>query len=199
VTARIVLVRHAEPARRARGRAIGRTDIGLSREGARQARELASKLGVSGVDRVVSSPAARALRTAASVVRACGVPLEVEDDLREIDFGALDGRTFASIQREYPQLYATWMRAPTTVIFPDGETWGTLRKRSEGAIERIAARGEGQTTVVITHLGVMLATLGRVLSVADEDVFRQTIEHTQTYTLEVDKGAWIVHPVRAPP
>ena len=193
MTARIVLARHAEPETWAHGRAIGRTDVGLSREGSRQARALASRLVALGLDRIVSSPAARALRTAAPIVRACDTPLEVDADLREIDFGALDGRTFASIQREHPQLYATWMLSPTVVAFPEGESWPSLGERSERALERIAAGGDAQTTVVITHLGVMLATLARRLPVADEDVFTIVIRHTQTCTVEVDDGAWIAH------
>ena len=199
MTARIVLVRHAEPTRWARGRAIGRTDAGLSRAGARQARELAAGLRAGGVDRLVSSPATRALRTAEPIARACGVPLEVDADLHEIDFGAFDSRTFASIEREYPELYATWMQAPTTVTFPNGETWTSLRERARGAIERIAARGDNRTTVAVTHLGVILATLGRALSVADEDVFRLTVDHAHTCTLEVVDGAWIVRSVGVPP
>jgi broad specificity phosphatase PhoE len=95
----------------------------------------------------------RAIRTAEPVARACGAPLEIDADLREIDFGAFDGRTFASIGREHPELYATWMRAPTAVVFPDGETWPALRERAERAIERIAKTGEGRTTVAVTLKG----------------------------------------------
>lgn len=199
MTARIVLVRHAEPARSARGRAIGRTDVGLSREGVRQARELVSNLAATGVDRVVSSPSMRAIRTAEPVARTCGAPLEVDADLREIDFGAFDGRTFASIEREHPELYATWMRAPTAVVFPDGETWPALRERAERAIERIAKTGEGRTTVAVTHLGVILATLGRARSVPDEDVFRLTVDHAATFVVDVAEGAWIFRSVSVRP
>jgi alpha-ribazole phosphatase len=191
MTARIILIRHAEPARSARGRAIGRTDVGLSREGARHARELAAALAA---DRVVSSPAKRARNTAAPIARACGVDLEIEEDLREIDFGAVDGHTFASIERERPDLYARWMRSPTAVPFPDGETWSQLRERSTVALERLALTGEDRTTIAVTHLGVILAILGRVLGLPDEEVFSLTVPHGRPHAFVVDAGSWMVDP-----
>jgi broad specificity phosphatase PhoE len=188
MTARIILVRHAEPARSARGRAIGRTDVGLSREGAKHARELAATLVA---DRIVSSPAKRAVNTAAPIARACSVTLEIDEALREIDFGALDGRMFASIERDHPDLYARWMRSPTTVAFPDGETWTQLRERSTAALDQLARAGNRRTTIAVTHLGVILATLGRVLPLPDDEVFGLTARHGQTFAFKVDQGSWL--------
>jgi broad specificity phosphatase PhoE len=191
MTARILLIRHAEPARWALGRAIGRTDVGLSREGSRQARALAVELAADRAERLVSSPAARALRTSAPIVRGCNVTVEVDPDLREIDFGEFDGRTFASVEREHQELYAAWMRSPTAVDFPGGESWPVLRARSDRALRRIAEAGDGRTTVVVTHLGVILATLARVLPVADEEAFRIVVRHTQICPIVVEGDTWV--------
>lgn len=117
--------------------------------------------------------------------------VEVDADLREIDFGAFDGRTFASIEREHPELYTTWMQTPTTVAFPEGETWTSLRERAHAALERTAEIGDGRSTIVVTHLGVILAPLGRALSVADEDVFRMTVSHAGTFVVDITGGAWV--------
>jgi len=182
VSSALVLVRHAEPVRWARGRAIGRTDVGLSRAGTRQAVELARQVGQA--DRVVSSPAARALQTARPIADASAVPVEVEDDLREIDFGAFDGRTFASIRREHPGLYRTWMHDPTAVHFPGGERWGSFRARALDAIDRVDREREARRTVVVTHLGVILAVIGRARSLADDELFGLSIGHATANVLE---------------
>lgn len=118
------------------------------------------------------------------------MPVEVDADLREIDFGAFDGRTFASIEREHPELYIKWMRAPTHVVFPEGETWTSLRERAHAALERIAAGGEGRTTVAVTHLGVILAVLGRTLSMLNDDLFRLRVEHGAVCTVERTASGW---------
>jgi probable phosphoglycerate mutase len=197
MTARIVLVRHAEPTRWARGRAIGRTDVGLSRAGERQAHELAARLAVADrVDRVVTSPASRARRTAEPIARVCDAPITIEPDLREIDFGDVDGRTFGQIERDHPALFAAWMRAPTEVEFPGGEPWPALRDRVDAALERVATEGDGRTTVVTAHLGPVLATLARVLALPERELFGLAVPHAAALTLELRGDGWTLLPSR---
>lgn len=177
----IVLVRHAEPVRWARGRVIGRTDVGLSRAGVRQAEELARRLDA--VERVISSPARRALDTARPIAAASGVVVEVDDDLREIDFGTFDGRTFASVRRERPELYRGWMRDPTSVHFPGGERWPSLRARVLRALARIETTGGGRRIAVVTHLGPILSALESRHALDDGRLFELRIEHASTHEL----------------
>lgn len=183
---RLILARHAEPARWTRGRCIGRTDAGLSREGVRQARSLAIALRAAGIDAVVSSPALRALRTAHPIGEAASVSQEVDVDLREIDFGTFDGLRFSTIAREHPDVYSRWMASPTTAVFPYGESWNDLRDRARAAFRRIAVTHEGRTTVVVTHIGVILAILADVLAIADDRVFGFTVGHARVCLVDAD-------------
>lgn len=183
---RLILARHAEPARWTRGRCIGRTDAGLSREGVRQARSLAIALRAAGIHAVVSSPAMRALRTAHSIGQAASVSQEIDVDLREIDFGTFDGLRFSTIAREHPDVYSRWMASPTTAVFPHGESWNDLRDRARAAFRRIAATHEGRTTVVVTHIGVILAILADVLDIADDRVFGFTIGHARVCVVDAN-------------
>jgi ribonuclease H / adenosylcobalamin/alpha-ribazole phosphatase len=183
---RLILARHAEPARWTRGRCIGRTDAGLSRDGARQASSLATALRAAGVDAVVSSPAIRALRTARPIGEAASVSRDVDVDLREIDFGRFDGLRFSTIARTHPDVYSRWMASPTEAVFPDGESWNDLRGRARSAFRRIVATHEGRTTVVVTHIGVILAILADVLAIADDRIFGFTIGHARVCVIDAD-------------
>jgi ribonuclease H / adenosylcobalamin/alpha-ribazole phosphatase len=174
---RLILARHAEPARWTRGRCIGRTDPGLSREGMRQADRLATALASCGIDAVVSSPALRALRTARPIGEAAAVSPEVDADLREIDFGAFDGLRFSTIARTHPDVYSRWMASPTTMAFPGGESWTDLRGRARSAFRRLTTTHEGRTTVVVTHVGMILAILADARSTDDDRMFGITIDH----------------------
>jgi broad specificity phosphatase PhoE len=184
---RLILARHAEPARWTRGRCIGRTDAGLSREGVRQARSLAKALRAAGIDAVVSSPAIRAIRTALPIGVATSVSHDVDVDLREIDFGSFDGLRFSTIAREHPDVYARWMVSPTAAEFPEGESWNDLQGRARAAFRRIATTHEGRTTVVVTHIGVILAILADVLAIADDRVFGFTIGHARVCIIDADR------------
>ena len=160
---RLVLVRHAEPEEDARGRVYGTLDVGLSPAGREQARRLAEVLPRLPVH---SSPRRRALETA----RALGVEPVVDPDLREIDFGELEGRRYEEIERTEPELFRAWMQTPTEVRFPGGESYADLRVRALRALESIRRRQV--CAVVVTHGGVVRAGLAAWLEMPDAAIFR---------------------------
>jgi alpha-ribazole phosphatase len=159
---RLILIRHAEPVEDMRGRCYGSLDVGLSSEGLRNAQRLA---GLE-CNAVYSSPRIRALDTA----RAITGDVRIDDDLRELDFGELEGRTYDEIAASEPELYRAWMECPTTVTFPGGESFALLKKRALAALDRIRAAHE--TAVVVTHGGIIRAALAEWLSMPDEAIFR---------------------------
>ena len=159
---RLILVRHAEPVEDARGRCYGSLDVGLSQAGRRDAERIASL----DCDAVYSSPRIRAIDTA----KAIAADVQVDDDLRELDFGDLEGRTYDEIAASEPELYRAWMERPTTVTFPGGESFALLKKRALAALDRI--RAEHDCAVVVTHGGVIRAALAEWLSMPDEAIFR---------------------------
>jgi len=145
-----------------RGRCYGSLDVGLSPAGIRDAERLA---GLE-CDVVYSSPRIRAIDTA----RAIAVDIQIDDDLRELDFGELEGRTYDDIAASEPELYRAWMERPTTVTFPGGESFALLKERALAALERI--RAAHACAVVVTHGGIIRAALAEWLSMPDEAIFR---------------------------
>jgi alpha-ribazole phosphatase/probable phosphoglycerate mutase len=172
-----VLVRHAQPAEEAHGRCYGSLDIGLSAAGYEQTRLLARALRPVALRAVYTSPRRRATETAAPLA-ACHrlVPIS-EDALREIDFGAFEGRSYDELRRGYPGLYRQWMETPTAVQFPGGESYSTLRTRALAAMESIRTRHLGETVAVVSHGGVLRAMLAACLVMDDAAVFRLEQSH----------------------
>jgi len=86
-------LRHGETAWNLRLVIQGTTDIGLNGRGQRQALEAAQTLEASELDGIITSPQLRAMQTAQIISHHLGVPiLEQHADLRDRDFGALEGR-----------------------------------------------------------------------------------------------------------
>jgi alpha-ribazole phosphatase len=167
---RLILVRHCEPEESARGRVYGSLDVGLSARGRLQAMELADRLDGVDVHAIWTSPRRRARETAEPTAAARGLQPLADDDLRELDFGELEGRTFDEIAEAEPELYKAWMETPTEVRFPGGECYADLKARSVRALERVVAADE--SVVVVTHGGVVRAALAAWLQIADDAVFR---------------------------
>src|SRR5690349_24733280 len=98
VMTRLLLARHAETVWHEENRyAGGRSEPELTERGLRQAAQLAEAAVALGVDVVVSSPQRRAVTTATPAAEALGVPLLLRPDLREVDFGDLEGHVLAEM------------------------------------------------------------------------------------------------------
>jgi broad specificity phosphatase PhoE len=184
---RLVLVRHCEPAEDMRGRCYGTLDVGLSDAGRAHARELPARVGP--IDAVWASPRLRARETAAALAAS---PL-VDDDLRELDFGELEGRTYDEIAAAMPELYRAWMETPTRVLFPGGEAYADLRARTLRSLDRIAA--DGGTAAVVTHGGVVRAALSVWLRIPDEAIFRIDVPYGGITIVDFVDGMPIVRMV----
>lgn len=196
---RLVLVRHAEAEESARGRCYGSLDVGLSELGRSQCAALSGALANEVVAAVVASPRVRAVETAAAVAAPHGLQVTVDDDLRELDFGELEGRTYDEIAVDLPELYAAWMTTPTEVTFPGGEAYADLRTRSLAAVERLRSSQEGQTVVAVTHGGVVRAVVSESLGIPPERIFRISVEPATLTVVEWLDGEPLVRCVNAAP
>jgi broad specificity phosphatase PhoE len=125
------LVRHGETEWARLGRHTGRTDVPLTDTGREHARTLGRRLAGTTFGLVLTSPLARAAETAA--LAGFGAMAVVDPELREWDYGALEGRLTADIREDYPG-WSIW-----TGPWPDGETVDEVGARADHVLARIRA------------------------------------------------------------
>jgi len=149
---RLILVRHAESeGNRAQvfapTPAVPLTDLGRT-----QARATAEWIAARHTpEQIVSSPFTRARQTAELMADVLGVPVAVEEDLRERSYGQLAGQPYASPRGGYdPAAYWTWRP-------PGGETLVEVRARTGAVLDRLAGASSGREIVVVSHGAVMMA------------------------------------------
>ena len=169
--ARLIFVRHAEPDEELRGRIYGSLDPGLSERGRAHADALAGDLAREPIAAVYTSPLQRARATAAPLAAQLGLEAVVEPDLRELDFGELEGLTIAEAAERYP-VESGWMLAPGDAVFPGGETVAALRARATGAARTVAERHADGTVAVFTHAVTIRAILADALAMPPDAMFR---------------------------
>ena len=127
------LVRHGETEWSAAGRHTGRTDLALTDAGRAGAAALAPLLAAHRFALVLSSPAARARETA----RIAGFADPVlDDDLRERDYGDVEGRTTAEMRARGPD-WAAWTVWDGPV--PGGESLDAVAARCRRVLARADA------------------------------------------------------------
>jgi broad specificity phosphatase PhoE len=93
----IAFVRHGQTPPNRDGLMLGRDDPGLTDEGRLQSQQLARALRPENPTAIISSPLLRARDTAAAIAAACGLDVEVDERLVEIDWGEWEGRPVGSV------------------------------------------------------------------------------------------------------
>jgi len=178
------LIRHGET--ETGGLLLGRTDIALSEFGWQQfEQQTAGRTWQS----IITSPLRRAREPAEKLALQRHLPLRIDADWAEMDFGRWDGRPLAELRADpviSEQLDAFYGCA-TAPGPPEGETWSALRSRVAHALLRLLDQPASERILVSTHAGPMRA----VLSVACDMPFERTwafrIGHGTRLTLRVDR------------
>nr|WP_208384030.1 histidine phosphatase family protein [Modestobacter marinus] len=150
--------RHGRTEWNAAGRFQGQLDPPLDAEGRSQAARTAPHLAalLAGQETLlVSSDLQRAVDTAGALAPLLGVPLRVDERLREHGLGSWEGLTRHEVADQHPGQYADWM-AGRPVPERGGEAQADVAAR---ALAAVADLPPAATAVLVTHGG----TAGRLI------------------------------------
>lgn len=165
-TIRLILVRHGETEANVAGQWTGVLRTELTERGAAQIAAVAQRLADEVHDPAViyTSPLHRARRTAEGIGQALGQePVGVED-LREVDFGELDGVTIEEMKSHHPELYAQWKnRGDVDFTWPGGDRRADFFQRVAAACDEILSRHARGTIIVVGHGGTLRSCLSHLL------------------------------------
>lgn len=162
--ATVALIRHGESEANVAGRWHGRTDGPLTDSGRRQGANLAVRY--NGITRVVSSPLERARATAEAFAAPDGLPVELDDDLVEIDFGAWEGMTTSEIGENFPDEWAAV--SADGIDLPrggSGETFAGAGARMEQAVRRLSDGRPTGRLALFTHGGAIWSFVSRIIGI----------------------------------
>ncbi len=169
---RIVLARHGQTPLSVDRRYSGQGDPELTELGVTQAERTAARLAaLPDLAAVVSSPLRRCLGTAERAADVTGVPLVVDEDLIETDFGGWEGLTFREAAEQDPDLHSQWL-SDTAVAPPGGESFAVVRARVERGLRRIVADRPGGVVAVVSHVTPIKLAIRAGLGAGDELLFR---------------------------
>jgi alpha-ribazole phosphatase/probable phosphoglycerate mutase len=196
---RLYLLRHGEPEADSRGRCYGRLDVGLSPLGFEQAVRAAARIGDVPLAAIYASPRRRAVESARPLALPRGLAVRLEEDLREMDFGEIEGLTYDEVRERRPELYAAWMERPTEVTFPGGESYALVRARVLGVVDRLRRAHEGQSIALVAHGGTTRTALAAALGLPDAHIFRLAQDYAALSIIEWIGETPIVRLVNALP
>lgn len=156
---RLVLIRHGESVLGRARRYAGHRNTPMTPRGRTQIERLRARFDNLRPDLIFSSDLRRCRETAA--ILAPRGEIRVTDRLREIDFGAWEGRTADSCRRRDPDLFDRWMRTPERVRTPGGESLAQLWRRVRTFATSLARRYPGRVLALVTHAGPIRVLVAR--------------------------------------
>ena len=128
---RFWFLRHGETDWNAKGWSQGNVEVPLNATGIAQAKAAAPLLLGRGISSIVASPLGRAHDTAKVAAGLLGLPVQIEEGLRETSFGAQEGQPMA-------EWFSDWVAGTYTPA--DAESFGDLRTRAVAAVNRALDR-----------------------------------------------------------
>ena len=158
----IIIIRHGETEWNKTGRFQGHSDVPLSAEGRAQAEALGRNLAVDHVDAIYASDLTRAMETAAPLAARFGLPVISDPQLRELNFGAWEGRNFNDVNAENPNAMKNFYTDPEQADIPESEPFPEFQRRIAGRVREIVAQERGKRIVIVSHgasIRILLADL----------------------------------------
>lgn len=177
---KLTLVRHTEVEERYQNCYNGHNEIGLSKKGYMQAKELAKKLDILEFDAVFCSDLKRAKETLQH-------SLHVEnaiftDKLREKSWGVHEGLSFDEIIAQGEIEYINFLQWIGSL---DGEPYKEYIKRvSEFFLEFLPSLNK-ESVLVITHAGVIRVLLCIINNITLEEAFAIKVENGSLTMLDI--------------
>ena len=189
----LILIRHGKTEYTEQRKYCGSSDLPLSAAGRAEleASEVKRFLSEHPPELVFSSPMERALETAAIVCPAAdGLPLLTLPELREIDFGDFEGRSYEEMKDD-PD-YIAWLETNCEGPIPNGDFPDRFREDAALGFETVvesAGAEYASRVAVVTHGGVIGAVL-EAFTLPKKHWYEWKVPCGGYLVLQTDPAAW---------
>ncbi len=185
----IYLVRHAQSEFNEKGIFQGSLDSDLTPLGYVQARMVGVFFENKGIKRIISSPQRRALKTALTIGDILGMDVEVDERIKEISFGELEGKRFVDLLEEMGDVLRRWLKDPLNNPLPTQEPMEEFSKRISSFLEDISKSKE-DSVVVVAHGGTLHALICIATGLGLENMWNIHKDNASVSCLKYEDGKY---------
>ncbi|MFO7543106.1 MAG: histidine phosphatase family protein [Thiobacillus sp.] len=178
------LMRHGEPVGGRRYR--GQIDDPLSETG--WAQMYAAVGEAAPWSRIVSSPLVRCRAFAEALSERHGLPLTLDNRLKEVGFGEWEGKSAADIDQESPGMLARFKADPMHARPAGAESLPDFQGRVAAGLEHLLAAHAGQHVLLVGHAGVIRMALAWALHIPLANAYRVEVAVASLSRLRFEDG-----------
>jgi ribonuclease H / adenosylcobalamin/alpha-ribazole phosphatase len=177
---RLLLIRHCTTLQNAEGRMVSTDDPPLSDFGSAEAKALGESLANVSIERIITSPMLRCRQTAEAIATAqsCEVAVQVDERLRELRFGVMEGLGPEEIRiRGLGEVFRAW-RQGRPPLYPEGaETFDEAADRAKALYDEVISLTEECIALVGHSHALRILVAVSVLGVDPEAHRRFRLDH----------------------
>lgn len=186
---KLYLVRHGETELNVQMRMQGSIDSPLTQTGIDHAIALGKHLKDVKFDIVYSSPSPRAYRTAELIMGERNNPIEIENDLREMNLADWEGKNKEEMDVLAPIEYEVFWNSPHLFKPVNGENFYQVQDRAIAIINKLISENDKGNILIVTHSIIIKTIVAHLKKYAMEDLWAPPlIQDTSVTILGVEKG-----------
>jgi len=173
--AKLILLRHFQSQWNKENRFTGWTDVPLSEEGIKSAKEVAGKLAGFHIDKVYTSPLIRNKDTVSLLLENLGrkyLPVVVDKALDERNYGILQGLNKDEMKKKYGEEQVKLWRRSWNQAPPEGESLKDVYGRAVPFFKKYieADLKRGENVLVVASHNSLRALVKYLDKISDEDI-----------------------------
>ena len=157
----LYLLRHGQP--EIGNVLLGKTDAALTSTGWAQLCTAAESL--KQITKLITSPLVRCSEFAKHWASKTDIPIEINRDFQECDFGDWDGQSFDLIKEKYSAELSRFLIEPASFTPNGGEALADFQKRIRTGINELLSKNGGEKVLLITHAGVIRCLISWCLKI----------------------------------
>ena len=136
-------------------------------------------------DRIFTSPASRCYDFAQQLAESTHTGFDVENDLRELDFGDWIGLSNEAVWQQDQALLETLWTQPLKFHAPGGESMIDFVERVKQQWQKLIKNEQGQSLLIVTHAGVIRVMLSLMLDIPYQKTLAIQIDYAQRSRIRV--------------
>lgn len=187
--ASVILVRHSRSTANTAGVLAGQAPgISLDETGFTQAQGLTARIGDVLISRVISSPLQRCIETISPWHEKYGkTEIEIDNNFIESDYGSWTGEKLSELAKE--PLWKSVQKSPSTVTFPEGESFQAMFKRVSNGLDSIIDKlAENDNVIVVSHGDIIKLAIAKILGLPIDNFQKLVIDPASISIVKVENS-----------
>ena len=193
--AKIILLRHLESQWNKENRFTGWTDVPLSEEGIKSAKETAGKIAGFEINKIYTSPLIRNKETVSLILENLGkenLPMVIDKALDERNYGKLQGLNKDEVKKQYGEEKVRLWRRSWDVAPPGGESLKDVYKRTIPFYQEHIEKDlkEGKNVLIVASHNSLRAIIKYVEKISDQDIINREVPYGGLLEYEFVNGVY---------